>query len=82
MAQAEAQRCLQCGGLLGPAASACAYCKAKAIDHEMLAYDREVKIGAVIMTGGYDTFDAGRKSEYGFGRYPNVGHQPSSSSAS
>lgn len=70
-AQAEARRCLNCGGC-----SVCRecvrVCKAGAIDHAMLPYDRELKVGAVIMTGGYDTFDAGRKSEYGFGRYPNV----------
>ena len=71
MAQAEARRCLQCGGC-----SVCRecvrVCKARAIDHQMLAYDRQLQVGAVIMTGGYDTYDAGRKSEYGFGRFPNV----------
>ncbi len=70
-AVAEAKRCLNCGG--------CSYCKecvrvckAHAIDHDMKPVDRELKVGAVILAGGYDIFDARRKAEYGFGRYQNV----------
>ncbi len=70
-AMAEAQRCLNCGGC-----SACRecvrVCKAHAIDHDMLDQERELNVGAVVLTSGYDLFDARRKSEYGFGRYPNV----------
>ncbi len=71
MAVAEAQRCLNCGGC-----SVCRecvrVCKAGAIDHDMQDELRELNVGAVILTNGYDTFDATRKSEYGYGRYPNV----------
>jgi len=70
-AVAEASRCLQCGGC-----SVCKecvrVCKAHAVEHGMTAAERELKVGAVITTNGYDVFDARRKPEYGFGRYPNV----------
>ena len=47
-------------------------CKAHAIDHDMKDHLRELRVGAIVLTNGYDLFDARRKSEYGFGRYPNV----------
>ncbi|MBF0430703.1 MAG: FAD-dependent oxidoreductase [Fibrobacteria bacterium] len=71
MAVAEAQRCLNCGG--------CSYClecvrvcKAHAVNHEMKDKEITFNVGAVILANGYDVFDAKRKAEYGFGRYPNV----------
>jgi heterodisulfide reductase subunit A-like polyferredoxin len=70
-AVAEAKRCLNCGG--------CSFClecvrvcKAHAVDHDMIAQERDLKVGAVILANGYDVFDAKRKDEYGFGRYDNV----------
>ena len=47
-------------------------CKAHAVDHAMFDKDIEVNIGAVILTSGYDSYDATGKSEYGFGRFANV----------
>ena len=32
----------------------------------------EVEVGAVVMATGYDPYDPGAKSEYGYRRYPNV----------
>ncbi len=70
-AVAEAQRCLQCGGC--SQCRACVrVCKAHAVDHDLQDEARQFKVGAVILTGGYDPFDAKVKAEYGFGRYPNV----------
>ena len=67
----EAERCLACGG--------CCFClecvkacKAEAVDHDMADQTLDLKVGAIVLTNGYDQFDASLKSEYGFGRYPNV----------
>ena len=71
MAVAEARRCLNCG-----ACSLCRecvrVCKAQAINHDMTDELRELAVGGIVLTSGYELFDARRKSEYGFGRYPNV----------
>ena len=67
----EAQRCLNCG-VCSVCRECVRVCKAHAIDHEMKDQRVEVDVGAIIFTGGYEPFDARRKSEYGFGRYPNV----------
>ncbi|MBN2210480.1 MAG: FAD-dependent oxidoreductase, partial [Sedimentisphaerales bacterium] len=71
MAIAEASRCLNCGGC-----SVCRecvrVCKTHAINHDMQDKQLSLNVGAVIYAGGYDVFDARRKSEYGFGRFPNV----------
>ena len=32
----------------------------------------EVKVGAIIIATGFQTFDAGKIPQYGYGRYPNV----------
>ncbi len=47
-------------------------CKTKAVDFNQ--EDKIVKLdtGAVILAGGFETFDARIKPEYGYGRWPNV----------
>ena len=70
-AVAEAKRCLNCGGCC-ECFECVRICKARAINHEMKDELLEMDVGAVITTNGYDVFDATRKSEFGFGRYPNV----------
>ena len=67
----EAERCLNCGICSGCRLCVAA-CKPGAIDHDMGAVERELEVGAVILASGYEPFDARRKSEYGFGRLPNV----------
>jgi len=47
-------------------------CPAGAIDYEIKDREQDLNVGAIVLTGGFDAFDAARKSEYGFGRYPNV----------
>ncbi len=54
----------------------CKLCE-EACEPEALAWDQrdkefEVKVGAIIVTTGYDHFDARKKKEYGYGVYPNV----------
>ncbi|MFQ6091041.1 MAG: FAD-dependent oxidoreductase, partial [Candidatus Bipolaricaulia bacterium] len=70
-AREEAARCLQCG--ICSECLSCVYtCKAEAINHDELEQIRELRVGAVILTPGYDVHDATLSQEYGFGRYPNV----------
>ena len=51
-------------------------CKAGAIAHQQQAKALELQVGAMILAPGYRPFDARKKSEFGYGRYPNVGHGP------
>ncbi len=67
----EAQRCLQCGSC-AECMECVRTCKAHAIDHTMLPQQKTLNVGAIISTGGFSPFDANKKPEYGFGRFPNV----------
>jgi heterodisulfide reductase subunit A-like polyferredoxin len=71
-AVAEAARCVQC-------ATCCECllclkaCEAKAIDHDM-AHETSttLDVGAIVLSPGFELFDAKTKQEFGYGRYPNV----------
>ncbi|MFC1542020.1 FAD-dependent oxidoreductase [Candidatus Latescibacterota bacterium] len=67
----EAQRCLNCAGCC-QCLECVKICKAHAVDHTMTDKQIEVNVGAVVLTTGYDSYDASGKSEYGFGRFANV----------
>jgi len=70
-ARREAQRCLQCG--VCSECLACVYaCGVEAIDHNMLAREEDLQVGAVVLAPGYQVYQAELSSEYGYGRYPNV----------
>mgnify|MGYP006288073771 CR=1 FL=1 len=47
-------------------------CPADAIDLDQVATTEEITVCAVIMSPGYEPFDAAVKGEYGFGHYENV----------
>ena len=70
-AKAEAGRCLNCAQCseCGECVSAC---EKKAVDHNQKDEYLELEVGSVILTPGFDEFDAGTKGEYGFNRYKNV----------
>ncbi len=70
-ALAEAERCLNCG-LCSECKECAEACKQNAIDHLMGERTVELEVGAVILATGFEEFDAGRKGEFGWGRYPNV----------
>jgi heterodisulfide reductase subunit A-like polyferredoxin len=70
-AQAEAARCLACG-VCSECMSCTFACGVNAIQHDMIAQEDEVQIGAVILAPGYQTYHAELSEEFGFGRYPNV----------
>jgi heterodisulfide reductase subunit A len=47
-------------------------CEADAIDFLQQEETVQLHVGAVILSPGFDLFDARRKPEFGYGRYPNV----------
>lgn len=70
-ARAEARRCLQCG--LCSECLACTYaCGVDAIDHNQVAREEQLRVGAVILAPGYQAYQAELSAEYGLGRYSNV----------
>ncbi len=70
-AAAEAERCLNCA-LCSECGECVRACEQKAIDHNMTEQTVDLKVGSVVLTTGFDEFDASRKGEFGWGRYPNV----------
>lgn len=48
------------------------FCEAEAIDYEQKEKEIELNVGAVILSPGFDIFDAKIKEELGYGLYPNV----------
>jgi heterodisulfide reductase subunit A-like polyferredoxin len=70
-ALAEAERCLNCA-LCSECRECVEACKQNAIDHTMGERTVELEVGSVVLTTGFEEFDASRKGELGWGRYPNV----------
>ena len=67
----EAQRCLNCAGCC-ECFECLKACEADAIIHDMTERIRELEVGAVILSPGFDEFEPEILSEYGYGRFPNV----------
>ena len=62
-----------CRVMQGQKCGVCAkVCQAKAIDYEQQPSDVELNVAAVIVSTGYELFDATQISEYGYGLLPNV----------
>jgi len=62
-----------CVSLLNGGCKVCQeFCDADAINFDQKEERLKLTVGAVILAPGYDTFDARKKSEYGYGRYKNV----------
>ena len=70
-AVAEARRCLACG-LCSECGQCVVACEPGAIDHDMQPSERTLDVGSVILTPGFDAFQAARRGEFGHGRYANV----------
>jgi heterodisulfide reductase subunit A-like polyferredoxin len=70
-AKREALRCLNCG-LCSECLQCVALCKAGAINHQMGEEVLKFRVGSIILSPGFDEFDANRLAAYGFGRYTNV----------
>lgn len=67
----EAGRCLNCA-ICSECMQCVKACKPEAIDHNMEEEIEEIEVGAIILTPGFDEFDAKIKGEYGYGYYENV----------
>ncbi len=67
----ESSRCLECA-VCSECYECVKACQPDAIDHDMQAEEREVKVGSIVIATGFDLMDAGDIKQYGYGRYPNV----------
>jgi len=70
-AVAEAKRCLACG-LCSECGLCVKACGPGAIVHDMKPRTESIRVGSVILTPGYDEFQASLRGEFGHGRYANV----------
>jgi heterodisulfide reductase subunit A-like polyferredoxin len=70
-ARREALRCLNCG-LCSECLQCVAVCKAEAINHQMKEETVKFRVGSIILSPGFDEFDANRLAAYGYGRLSNV----------
>jgi heterodisulfide reductase subunit A len=61
----DREKCIGCG-------TCYEICKAKAIEYDQQDSEATLKVGSIILAPGFESFDAKLKSEYGYGRYPNV----------
>jgi len=61
----DREKCIGCG-------TCQEICKAKAIEYDQQDSKVALKVGAIILAPGFEPFDATLKSEYGYGRFPNV----------
>ena len=61
----DKEQCLQCELCQN-------LCMVGAINHKQKPEEIEVEVGAVIVTTGFDLYDASKRKEYGYGRFDNV----------
>ncbi|HEY4675379.1 MAG TPA: CoB--CoM heterodisulfide reductase iron-sulfur subunit A family protein [Candidatus Bathyarchaeia archaeon] len=61
----DREKCIGCG-------TCYEICKAKAVEYDQKDSEVTLKIGSIVLAPGFECFDAKLKSEYGYGRYPNV----------
>uniref|UniRef100_A0A7V3V049 FAD-binding protein n=1 Tax=candidate division WOR-3 bacterium TaxID=2052148 RepID=A0A7V3V049_UNCW3 len=70
-AKTEAQRCLDCG-VCCECFQCVNACEAKAIDHNQKEKHLELKVGAVILAGGFREYKPIADAGLGYGRHPNI----------
>ncbi len=70
-AKREAERCLSCGAC-SDCGECAKVCEPDAIDYNMKDEFIEVDVGNIIVTTGFQLFDARRSKEYGYMKYDNV----------
>lgn len=70
-AKEEALRCLNCG-ICSECLQCVEVCKAGAINHQIRDEILKFKVGSIIISPGFDEFDASRLTQYGYGRFQNV----------
>jgi heterodisulfide reductase subunit A-like polyferredoxin len=70
-ARYSANRCLDCGDC-SQCGQCVAACPSSAISFDMRTERDNVKVGSVMLSTGFDIFDARNKPALGYGRFPNV----------
>ncbi len=70
-ARYSANRCLDCG-ICSECRECAAACPAGAIRFDMRPEEKTVEVDSVLLSTGFQLFDARKKTAYGFGRYPNI----------
>jgi heterodisulfide reductase subunit A2 len=70
-AQAEAARCLNCG-ICSECMQCVSVCQAGAVDHHQQPQREKVKVGAVILAPGFQTFNPGHFLPYRYAALTNV----------
>jgi heterodisulfide reductase subunit A len=61
----DREKCIGCGICQG-------ICKAGAVEYEQEETELTLNVGSIILAPGFESFDASLKTEYGYGRFPNV----------
>jgi heterodisulfide reductase subunit A len=61
----DREKCIGCG-------TCSEVCRANAIKYDQEDSETSLKVGSIILAPGFESFDARLKSEYGYGRFPNV----------
>ena len=61
----DREKCIGCG-------TCQEICKANAIDYDQKDTNTTLEVGSIVLAPGFECFDAGKKTEYGYGRFPNV----------
>jgi heterodisulfide reductase subunit A len=61
----DREKCIGCG-------TCSEICKAQAIAYDQKDSNATLRVGSIILAPGFEAFDARLKSEYGYGRFPNV----------
>ena len=67
----EAQRCLSCG-LCSECMQCVKACSAGAVCHDQQPEEIHIDVGSIILTPGFEEFQASLRGEFGHGRYANV----------
>ncbi|MEA2030473.1 MAG: FAD-dependent oxidoreductase [candidate division Zixibacteria bacterium] len=70
-ARYEAGRCIDCGGC-SRCGQCVAACQAGAIDFSMRDEIKELEVGSVVISTGFELFDPSRKVQYGYDKLPDV----------
>ncbi|MGC9110276.1 MAG: FAD-dependent oxidoreductase [candidate division WOR-3 bacterium] len=70
-AKAEAQRCLDCG-ICSECFQCVSACEARAIDHQQEERQLELKVGAVILAGGFSEHKPVADVSLGYAQHPNI----------
>jgi len=70
-ARYEAGRCLDCGGC-SRCGQCVVACQADAIDFSMRDEIKELEVGSVVISTGFELFDPSTKIQYGYDHAPNV----------